>query len=180
MKKVLSLVITLAVILLLATANVAKADGDTPPMRLRVGITRLTLWSRPSNKSAPVKDEVTGKSVKLYCGDVVYEMQNADCGEFLYVHDQYGHEGYVFKKYLVYGYKILLGDVLQDIFRTEWGATYSDAGIGSAIASRRNEELIVIGESQHTMQVITMSDPAAVSGYIPSYAYFEYVYEVGD
>lgn len=181
MKSIKKVLATLALIVFVLLYALNAAAFQLPEMQLRVAIPKLTLWSEPTNKSTPVKD-VENKSVRLKCGDIVYEMPDqfgrTDYGDFISVRDENGNYGYACKKYLVYGYKILLqGSVSQDIYRNEWGVLNNDQGIGAVTASRKNEELIVIGETTNCLQVLTVEEPESVSGYISRYAYYSYVYD---
>lgn len=177
MKSIKKVLATLALIVFVLLYALNAAAVQPPAMQLRVGIPRITLWSEPSNKSQPVRD-FEGKKVSLYCGDIVYEISDLYGNEYMYVRDQYGNHGYVAKQYLVYGYKISLqGGFSQNIYRTEWAARYADKGIGSVVAYRKNEELLVIGESTSCFQVLTVSEPEAISGYLPNLACYAYVYD---
>ncbi len=174
MKKFL-VIMALIIFVLLYALNAAAVQP--PAMQLRVGIPKITLWSEPSNKSQPVRD-TDGKKVSLRCGDIVYEISDLYGNEYMYVRDQYGNHGYVARQYLVYGYKILLqGGYSQNIYRTEWSARNGDKGIGSVVAYRNNEELLVIGESTACLQVLTVSEPEGISGYLPDLACYAYVYD---
>ena len=174
MKKFLA---TLALVIFVLLYALNAAAVQPPAMQLRVAIPKLTLWSEPTNKSTPVKD-VDGKKVSLRCGDIVYEISDLFGSEYMYVSDENGNKGYVAKQYLVYGYKILLqGGYSQNIYRTEWAARYGDKGIGSVVAYRNNEELLVIGETTGCFQVLTVAEPEAISGYLPDLACYAYVYD---
>lgn len=177
MKRAITILMILVVLLSMEASVLAERKPD---MQLRVGIPKMTLWSEPTNKSDPVKNE-QNKSVKLKVGDIVYETEDqfgrSDYGDYYYVSTN-GYEGYVCKKYLIYGYKIRLeGRRTQNIYRTEWGATHESEEIGTVSAYRKAEELLVIDETVNCLHVLTVEKPESIEGYISRYAYYSYIYD---
>lgn len=178
MKRTIAILMVLALLLGL---SVTALSDEVPSMQLRVAIPKMTLWSEPTNKSDPVKDG-ENKSVRLKVGDIVYETKDqfgrSDYGEYYHVRDVNGNEGYACKRYLIYGYKILLqGKSSQNIYRTEWGAIHESKEVGAVAAYRKMEELLVIDETTNCLHVLTVENPESIEGYISRYAYYSYVYD---
>ena len=175
-----TIAIFMLVALFLGLLSTIALSEEAPSMQLFVRVAKLTLRTEPSRNSPAVKNQ-DNKSVQLRVGDVVYEaherFDSPEYGEFCYIRTADGLEGFVIKRYLTYGYKIVLTDKSTvNIYTTEWACIHQDLGIGSGAGDRKGEVLIVLDETMDCLHVLTTENQECVEGYISKYANYDYLY----
>lgn len=180
-KYIMKRTIAIFMVVVLLVISTTALSAEAPSMQLLVRVSKLTLRTEPSRNSPAVKNQ-DNKSVQLRIGDVVYEaherFDSPEYGEFCHIRTADGLEGYVIKRYLTYGYKIILtGQTTENIYTSEWACIHKDLGIGSGAGDRKGEVLIVTDETVNCLHVLTTENIEGVEGYISRYADYDYIYQ---